>query len=208
MDERGGAGIVLASASPRRHQLLALLARPFDVDAANVDESPWDAEAPLDYVARVAEDKAAVVAERHPGRLVVAADTIVELDGAILGKPVDAADATRMLRALSGREHHVHTHVVVAAHGPRGARGSAITVTSTVGFDVLDDAAIERYVATGEPFDKAGAYAIQGRAAPFVREVHGSVTNIVGLPLAELRVLLLEADEWAPTADGTPTNPS
>ena len=188
--------LVLASGSPRRRELLALLGRAFDVDPADVDETAWPGEDVLDYVARVAEAKAAVAVERHPGRLVVAADTTVELDGVIYGKPFDAADAARMLRALSGREHRVHTHVVVAAAGSRGSRGSAVTVTSLVCFDVLDDLAIDAYIATGEPFDKAGAYAIQGHAAAFVREVHGSVTNIVGLPLAELRALLAESDEW------------
>ena len=190
--------LVLASASPRRRELLALLGRAFDVDPAEVDETVWPGEDVLDYVTRVAEAKAAVVVERHPGRLVVAADTTVELDGVIFGKPVDADDAARMLCALSGREHRVHTHVVVAAAGSHSSRGSAVTVTSLVCFDVLDALAIDAYIATGEPFDKAGAYAIQGHAAAFVRAVHGSVTNIVGLPLAELRALLAESDDWLP----------
>lgn len=192
--------LVLASASPRRRELLALLRRPFEVDPADVDETAWPGETPLDYVARVAEAKAAVGAARHPGCLVLAADTTVEVDGVILAKPEDDADAARMLRALSGRPHRVHTHVVVALEGPGVSRGAAATVTSVVVFDDLDDDDIDAYVATGEPRDKAGAYAIQGGAAAFVRSVDGSVTNIVGLPLAELRGLLRDADTWFATA--------
>ena len=188
--------MVLASGSPRRRELLALLGREFDVDPADVDETVWPGEDVLEYVVRVAEAKAAVAVERHPGRLVVAADTTVELDGLIFGKPVDADDAARMLRALSGREHRVHTHVVVALKGPTASWGSGMTVTSAVRLDALDDPTIDAYIASREPFDKAGAYAMQGRAAVFVRAVHGSVSGIIGLPLAELRALLAESDDW------------
>ena len=188
--------MVLASGSPRRRELLALLGREFDVDPADVDETVWPGEDVLEYVARVAEAKAAVAVERHPGRLVVAADTTVELDGLIFGKPVDADDAARMLRALSGREHRVHTHVVVALQGPTASWGSGMTVTSAVRLDALDDPTIDAYIASREPFDKAGAYAMQGRAAAFVRAVQGSVSGIIGLPLAELRALLAESDDW------------
>ena len=188
--------MVLASGSPRRRELLALLGREFDVDPADVDETVWPGEDVLEYVARVAEAKAAVAVERHPGRLVVAADTTVELDGLIFGKPVDGDDAARMLRALSGREHRVHTHVVVALQGPTASWGSGMTVTSAVRLDALDDPTIDAYIASREPFDKAGAYAMQGRAAAFVRAVQGSVSGIIGLPLAELRALLAESDDW------------
>ena len=191
-----GPRLVLASGSPRRRELLALLGREFDVDPADVDETVWPGEDVLEYVVRVAEAKAAVAVERHPGRLVVAADTTVELDGLIFGKPVDADDAARMLRTLSGREHRVHTHVVVALQGPTASWGSGMTVTSAVRLDALDDATIDAYIASREPFDKAGAYAMQGRAAAFVRVVHGSVSGIIGLPLAELRTLLAESDDW------------
>ena len=183
---------MLASASPRRRELLALLGVTFAVQPADVDETPWAGEPALDYVIRVAEDKANVAAERDPDALVIAADTTVDLDGTILAKPTDEADAERMLRALSGRAHEVHTHVVVA-HGA-GGWGMAATVTTQVLFDSLSDTDIAAYVATGEPMDKAGAYAIQGGAAAFVRGVHGSVTNVVGLPLAELRELLRDAE--------------
>lgn len=194
--------LVLASASPRRRELLALLRRPFQVDPSDVDETPLAGETPEDYVARVAHDKARVGMARHPGRLVIAADTTVAVDGEILAKPVDAADARRMLRQLSGREHRVHTGMVVACRAAPPASAEAFdacTITSTVVFDPLTVDDIEAYVATGEPLDKAGAYAIQGGAAAFVREVHGSVTGIVGLPLAELRLMLAEADHWFPT---------
>jgi len=187
------ARLVLASASPRRRQLLALLGRPFEVRPADVDETPWPGEETLDYVARVAEAKAAVGAALDPGALVVAADTTVELDGVIFGKPVDDADAARMLRALSGREHRVHTHVVVAVHGEAASWGTGATVTATVRFDEIDDARIAAYVATGEPRDKAGAYAVQGRFGAFVRAVEGSVSGVIGLPLDETLALLRRA---------------
>ena len=198
MAERPAAAgrLVLASASPRRSQLLGLLGRPFDVEPSDVDETPHPGEAPDVYVGRVALDKARVAMARHPGRVVIAADTTVAVDDEILAKPVDAADAVRMLRLLSGREHLVHTGLVVGCRRPGGDALRVATVTSAVEVAVLDDADIDAYVATGEPLDKAGAYAIQGGAAPFVVAVRGSVTGIVGLPLAELRVQLRLADEW------------
>jgi septum formation protein len=177
--------LVLASGSPRRRRLLELLGVPFDVLPADVDEAPLPGEAPTRHVLRLASAKANVVAPRCPDGLVVAADTVVDLDGRILGKPTDASDAARMLRALSGREHLVHTGVVVA--------DDVEVVTTVVRFVELFPADVERYVAGGEPLDKAGAYAIQGAAAAFVREVRGSVTNVIGLPLAEVRRLLVEA---------------
>lgn len=188
--------LLLASASPRRRELLALLRRPFDVDPADVDESVLPGEDALTYVERVARAKAEVALGRHPDRLVIAADTTVDLDGAILAKPLDDADARRMLRSLSGRDHRVHTRVVVAARG----FVSAGTATTRVRFDDLTDDDVDAYVATGEPLDKAGAYAIQGGAAAFVTSVQGSVTNIVGLPLAELRAMLAHADDWFASA--------
>jgi septum formation protein len=158
---------------------------PFDVVPADVDETALPGEAPIAHVLRLASDKANAVARRRPDGLVVAADTVVDLDGMILGKPADAADAARMLGALSGREHRVHTGVVVA--------DDVELVTSIVHFDELFPAEVERYVASGEPLGKAGAYAIQGRAAAFVRAVRGSVTNVIGLPLAEVRRMLVDA---------------
>jgi septum formation protein len=179
------ADLVLASGSPRRRELLALLDVAFDVVPADVDETPLPSASPVDHVLRVAALKATAVACVRPDGLVIAADTVVDVDGEILGKPESTAEAARMLRRLSGRGHRVHTAVTVA--------GDVELVTTVVRFDDLADADIDRYVATGEPLDKAGAYAIQGRGAVFVREVHGSVTNVIGLPLAELRRLLVTA---------------
>jgi septum formation protein len=200
----GAQRLVLGSGSPRRRELLSLLGLPFDVVPADVDETPEPGEDPVAYVRRLAQDKSTVVwrtshrrfsgESQDPGPstpelVVVAADTTVALAGEILAKPTDAADAARMLRALAGRPHQVHTGVGVCWSG-----GHAIDVVTTeVVFDALTDAEIARYIASGEPMDKAGAYAIQGGAAGFVREVHGSVTNVVGLPLAETRHLLRAA---------------
>jgi septum formation protein len=177
--------LVLASGSPRRRELLALLDVAFDVVPADVDETPLPSSSPVDHVLRVAALKAAAGAALCPEALVIAADTVVDLDGEILGKPGSLAEAARMLRLLSGRDHLVHTAVMVAR--------DVELVTTVVSLDDLADADIDRYVATGEPFDKAGAYAIQGRGAVLVREVHGSVTNVIGLPLTELRRLLVAA---------------
>jgi septum formation protein len=176
--------LVLASTSPRRRELLGLLGIPFRAVAPiGVDESPLDGESPPEVVGRLAVEKARSV----DGDPVIAADTVVELDGAVLGKPLDAAHARRMLARLSGRTHLVHTAVAVRT----GEHTELETVTTSVQFVPLAPAAIEWYLATGEPFDKAGAYAIQGRGGAFVEEIRGSVTNVVGLPLATV-VRLLE----------------
>ena len=179
--------VVLASASPRRRELLAQLGVAFDVHPPAIDETPRAGETPLVYVERLAREKARrVQADVGPDRVVLAADTTVALDGVILGKPTGAADAARMLRLLSGGTHTVHTGVAVA----RGERIESLVVSTDVVFDALADHDIAFYVATGEPLDKAGAYAIQGHGGVYVREVHGSVSNVVGLPLAETRRLL------------------
>jgi len=177
--------LVLASGSPRRRELLALLELPFSVQAPAVDETPLAGEAPEAYVARTALDKARVV----PGDAVLAADTAVILGAAILGKPRDRADARSMLERLSGRTHRVLTAVALR----RGEREWQRTVETTVTFDTLDEARIAVYLDTDEPWDKAGAYAIQGRAGAFVRSLAGSYSNVVGLPLVETRELLLAA---------------
>lgn len=184
------AELVLASGSPRRREMLLSLGVNFRVEPADVDESWVDGEDPVAYVARVAGSKAAAVRERMDSDAVVlAADTTVDLDGVILAKPVDAADATAMLLSLSGRSHDTHTAVVVA--GPRGF--DTVVVTTSVRFRQLSDAEVAWYVGTGEPLDKAGAYGIQGSAAAFVEWVRGSVSNVVGLPLAETVGLLRRA---------------
>lgn len=177
--------LILASQSPRRRQLLALLTASFAVRPAAVDETPLGGEAPTRYAARVARDKAVAV----DGRAVLAADTTVALGEDILGKPRDRADAAAMLRALSGRRHWVHTALALRCDG----RLRELTVSTAVDFAALDDGLLAFYLDSDEPWDKAGAYGIQGRAAAFVRSVHGSYSNVVGLPLVETRELLQAA---------------
>lgn len=180
--------LVLASASPRRRDLLAQLGVHPEIVPADVDETPHSGEDPPAYVVRVAQDKARAVAQRRPGAVVLAADTTVDLDGQILAKPHDLAHARSMLRALSARTHRVHTGVAVQ----RDQWCRAVVVTTLVTFTAVSDELLEWYVATGEPFDKAGAYALQGAGDVLVERVQGSVSNVVGLPLAPT-VQLLEA---------------
>jgi septum formation protein len=174
--------LTLASASPRRRELLEQLGFRLAIRPANTDESPVAGEPPRAYVLRVARDKARAV----EGAVVLAADTAVVLGNAILGKPRDPADARRMLRALSGVGHEVLTGVCVRS----GGEEHTAVVAAQVQLDPLTDDQIDWYVATGEPLDKAGAYAIQGLAGAFVRELRGSVSNVIGLPLAETLALL------------------
>lgn len=179
--------LVLASASPRRRELLAQIGVPLRVLPGTVDEQVLPAEAPLAYVERVTRAKLADGLSRAgQGAVVLAADTAVVLEQQILGKPQDAADARRMLRALSGRSHQVITAVAVG----QGSRSDCRIVVSEVGFVPLDEARIEAYWATGEPHDKAGAYAIQGLGAVFVSHLAGSYSAVVGLPLRETAELL------------------
>jgi septum formation protein len=176
--------IILASRSPRRRELLGLLGRPFRIVEPTHAERRRPGEHAADYALRNASEKArSVVAHAGPGRfLVIGADTIVVLDERILEKPRDAAHARAMLRALSGRQHAVITGLALLT--PTGEQCRA--VRTDVVFRALGDAEIETYIATGESFDKAGAYGIQGHAAHMVAEIHGSYTNVVGLPLAEV----------------------
>ena len=155
----------------------------FDVIAANVDERIFDGETPEAYVCRVAGDKARAVRTSAAGVPVLAADTVVVVDGAVLGKPVDQADARRMLRLLSGRTHQVMTGVALTTAGAAAELVTSIA-TTTVEFLPLSDAEIDWYVGTGEPMDKAGAYAIQGLASRFVTRIAGSYSNVVGLPVS------------------------
>jgi septum formation protein len=178
--------LVLASASPRRRELLALLDRPFEVVTVDVDERPGPDERAPDLVERLAVAKARAGHDLVPDAVVIGADTVVALDDEVLGKPRDRADAARMLRRLSGVTHRVLTGVAVV-DGERLTR--EVTVTE-VTFAELGDDAIERYVATGEPDDKAGAYGIQGRGGTFVTSIRGSYHNVVGLPVAQLAALL------------------
>jgi septum formation protein len=189
-----GRRLVLASASPRRSELLRSVGLDFDVVPADIDESVRPGEAPSDYVARLSREKAASVGERLDGAaVVVAADTTVDVDGRILEKPLDDGDARQMLRLLSGRTHLVHTGVTTLSFGVGSGRtGSAMTVVveTAVRFVELTDRAIEWYLSTGEHVGKAGAYGIQGAAAALVERVDGSVTNVIGLPLAETLAML------------------
>jgi len=183
------ADVVLASGSPRRKSMLADLEVDFVVVPADVDESTVTGESAIDYVQRIAVLKAMTVGSTHPSDVVLAADTTVDLDGTILAKPVDDDDAKLMLRSLSGREHLTHTAVCIA----RAVTVETALVSTAVTFRVLSDDEINWYVGTGEPLDKAGAYGIQGRAAGFVASIAGSVSNVVGLPLAETTKLLRNA---------------
>ena len=173
--------IVLASASPRRAELLRAAGIDFDVQPANVDETIAPDEPPGEYVSRLAEAKARLIQEWNTQRTVLAADTAVVVDAHILGKPVDESDARRMLRLLSGRTHEVLT--AVSVFHPGQIVDTRVD-TTLVEFAPLTDADIEWYVSSGEPMDKAGAYAVQGLASRFVTRIEGSYSNVVGLPIA------------------------
>jgi septum formation protein len=172
--------LVLASASPRRQELLRTARIPFTVRPAEIDESPLPDERPEAYVSRLAEAKAR--AGWRPGELTLGADTVVTLDGLLLGKPTDDADARRMLRTLSGRTHQVLTGLCLYD----GTQTRAAVETTDVEFVEMTDAEIDSYVASGEPLDKAGAYGIQGEASKFIKRVDGCYFNVVGLPVARV----------------------
>ena len=174
--------VLLASASPRRRDLLRAAGVAVDVRAADIDETPHPGEAPDALVRRLAVAKASAVAADNGDVIVVAADTTVALGGTVFNKPADDADAARMLRALSGRTHQVHTGFCVR----RGDVVVDAVVATSVTFRALDDTGIAAYLATGEHRDKAGAYGIQGAAAVLVDRVEGSLTNVIGLPVAEV----------------------
>ena len=187
--------LLLASSSPRRRQLLRLIGLQFEIEPSSVDEVARDGEAPADFALRAAREKALDVAARHPERLVLGSDTVVEIDGRILGKPSDQEDAVRMLSDLSGREHLVHTAVALAAK-----RECHDLVDSTrVRVLEVDEPTIRWYVATGEPMDKAGAYAIQGLAGLMVAGIDGSPHTVVGLPIHRLPELFAAhgVDMWS-----------
>ncbi len=182
---------VLASASPRRRHLLALVLSDFEVVPAEVDETPLIDEEPGALVHRLALAKARAVTGRFGDDVVViAADTTVELEGRILGTPVDAAEARSMLGALVGRTHLVHTGLAVTC----GGHEYGDVVTTEVDFAEVDTALIEAYLATGEPLDKAGAYGIQGLGSALVSGVRGSLSNVIGLPIEQLTMLLTRLD--------------
>jgi septum formation protein len=180
---------VLASSSPRRHDLLRFLGLPFAIDPSTIDETPAEHALPREVALSLAERKALDVAPRHPDAVVIGADTLVELQGTIFNKPADTADAIRMLRALTGNSHQVHSGIAVW----RAGRIRSRVVSTTVTMHPASDDAIQAYVAGGEPLDKAGAYAAQGEGASLIAAVQGSYLAVVGLPLLALRTLLLDA---------------
>ena len=170
---------MLASQSPRRSEILRQAGIPFTLRVAAVDETPLKGEKPEDYVVRLAELKALAV-PAGPGETVLGADTTVVIDGEMLGKPADAADARRMLARLSGRQHEVITGICLK----RGVEVVRDCATTKVWFALMSAREIEEYVSSGEPMDKAGAYAIQGLASKFIEKIDGCYFNVVGLPVA------------------------
>lgn len=190
--------LILASASPRRRDLLSQLGLTFTVSAADIDETPHPGEPADAYVLRLAREKARVVAARHPGAWALAADTTVALGPELLGKPQDAAEARAMLSRLSGRTHEVYTGVALA-----GRHDEALVVRTQVTFRALSPGEIAWYAGTGEPLDKAGAYGLQGKGGFLVATVAGSHSNIIGLPLGETLALLERAGVALPWSAGT-----
>jgi septum formation protein len=182
------ARIILASQSPRRRELLALIGIPHEVMPADIDESVLPDESPPAHAERLAREKAEVISAREPAAVVIGSDTIVVLDGDILGKPADQAEAARTLARLSGRTHTVFTAVAVAHDGRTVSGVESVEVT----FRPLTASQIESYIATGEPMDKAGAYGIQGYGAVIVERVHGDYFAVMGLALGRLVGLLEE----------------
>ncbi|SNC66765.1 septum formation protein [Marinobacter sp. es.048] len=183
------ASIILASASPRRAELLQQIGLNFSVRPADIDETPEPDETPEQYVERLAREKALAVAGSSPECLVLGSDTSVVLDGKILGKPTDPAVARETLARLSGATHQVMTAVALATEG----QCESVLVITEVCFRLLSTAEIEAYVASGEPMDKAGSYGIQGLGGIFVSELRGSYSAVVGLPLQETAALLAGA---------------
>lgn len=183
--------LILASASPRRAEILRSAAIPFTVLSSAVDETPVPGEPPHVYVQRMADAKAELVAARAVGpAIVIAADTVVTLDGRIIGKPHSTEDARQLLQKLSGRTHSVLTGVTLIRLPDAERR--AFVETTHVHFSVLTPEEITRYLATEEPYDKAGAYAIQGQAGRYIPRIEGCYFNVVGLPLARLTETLAE----------------
>ncbi len=180
--------LILASSSPRRRELLAQVGLTFDVIPPHIDETRRTSEEPIAYVQRLALEKAQTIHALHPEAFVLGADTTVEIDGHALEKPGDRADAERMLRALSSHTHHVHTGLALLS--PHGHRTHLETTSVT--FSAIDEAELQHYLDGGEPYDKAGAYGIQGYAARWIPRIDGDYFNVMGLPLAATVRLLKE----------------
>ena len=178
--------LILASQSPRRAELLSRLGLEFEIRPADIDESYLGHEMPADHAERLAREKAIAIARQEPEALVVGSDTIVIIDDDVLGKPRDDAEAVRMLRRLSDREHQVYTAVAVAHRGRTESALEAVRVR----FRPLDDRECEEYVATGEPLDKAGAYGIQGFGSALVESIDGDYFAVMGLPVVRTLALL------------------
>ena len=178
--------VILASQSPRRRELLNLVGIAHEVQPADIDESYLAGERPREHAERLARGKAAVIAAREPGAVIIGSDTIVVVDGDVLGKPVDELDAVRMLERLAGRSHVVVTAVAVAWRGETRSAVEEVGVT----FHPMNRPEIDAYIATGEPMDKAGAYGIQGYGATIVSRVDGDYFAVMGLPLQRLTRVL------------------
>jgi septum formation protein len=193
-----GEQLVLASASPRRAEILRAVDWPFEISIVDIDETPRALESPTAYVERLAREKAEAAARSFPGRLVLGADTTVLIDEKIVGKPRDMDDARRMLRELSGRWHEVLTGVALVREGERRQTSVAHERTRVL-FNDMSDAEIIWHAEHGHPLDKAGAYAVQGHAALFIREIQGDYWNVVGLPVQLVYKL---AREFKPDSTG------
>ena len=187
--------LVLASASPRRQELLRNAGISFEVQPAHIPEDPLPGEGPQACAERLAREKALAVARQRPDDVVLGADTVVVVDGQILGKPLDFADASRMLRILSGRQHQVITGVALVASGQSSVSSEMTSVTMSE----ITGEEIAAYAASGEPMDKAGAYAIQGLASRWIPRIEGDYSNVVGLPIALVWRMLKQAG-MRPTA--------
>ena len=184
--------LILASSSPRRFEILSALGIPFEVEAADVDETLRPGEEAARAAARLAEAKARAIAARHPDRWILGADTLVVLGQETLGKPRDAEDAGRMLRLLAGREHRVVTGVALLRED---APARVLLEESRVRMAPITAEEVSWYVETGEPMDKAGAYAVQGLGSRFIEEIRGSYTNVMGLPARAVYRLMREAGD-------------
>jgi septum formation protein len=183
--------LILASESPRRKELLRLMGLDFEVMPSSIREMPQKGESPEEHVLGLSRQKAIAVSSRYPDAWILGADTIVVINGKMMGKPAHASEAREMLTKLSGKEHYVHTGFTIARKTADVFLGDV--VTSSVIFKNISEEEINWYVRTDEPYDKAGGYAAQGAGAIFIREIHGSYTNVIGLPLCESVSLLKRA---------------